>query len=119
MYSRSSSFLSSSLLLLPPSLLPHRYIAEAERIVSDVNEQRQWMMKGGVKRAAAELGMKMNEIQTKSLKHFAREPGRPNLVARHIKELRYNHYNVRRIEKIATILKHLVCREKYILFLCF
>ena len=65
-------------------------------------------MKGGVKRAAAELGMKMNEIQIKSLKNFAREPGRPNLVARHIKELRYNHYNLRRIEKIATILNHLV-----------
>jgi hypothetical protein len=102
---------NNSLKMSPFGLRSKDYVSEAERIVSNPNELQQWMVKGGVQRAAAELGMDMREIQTRSIKDFAREPGRPNLVSRHIRELRFNHYKLRRIEKIATILNHLAQKK--------
>jgi len=98
---------NKSLKMSPFGVRSQRFITDAENIASDAMKLSSWLMKGGVQRATAELGMKMTELRTRTMKSFRREPGRPQQVAPHIQELRYNHYLLRRIEKIATILSRL------------
>lgn len=101
------SLSNKSLKLSPFGVRAKNFIGESEKLCSNENDLNSWLIKGGVKRAIKELGMNSSELRTRTLKSFQKEPGRAQLVAYHIQELRYNHYLLRRIEKVATVLSRL------------
>ena len=80
---------NNSLKMSPFGVRSKSFISEAERLCSEDTLLSPWLMKGGVQRAVAELGMDLRELHTRSLKDFSREPGRPMRVSFHIQELRY------------------------------
>ncbi len=86
-------------------------IPEAERLAGDGEAFDTWIRKSGVQRATTRLGLELEDLFPRSRASFAREPGRPHSVSYQVQELRYSHFLLRRIEKIALVLDELA-REK-------
>mgnify|MGYP000931692544 FL=1 len=102
---------SIKLSMSPFGIRAKSHIPEAERLAGDGEAFDMWIRKSGVQRAAGRLGMGIEDLFPRSRASFAREPGRPHRVSYQVQELRFSHYQLRRIEKIALVIDNLA-REK-------